>query len=273
MSWHGFSTSGIELRLWDDDHDGLPVVFQHGLGGDEAQVARNFPADSAWRRLTLECRGHGGSAHGPLADLSIAAFTADVIALIEQRLGRPVAIGGISMGAAIALRLTALRPDLVLGLILVRPAWGLRASPRNMAPNARVGRLLHEHAPALARRRFERSPTARMLASAGPDNLASLRNFFDRPAPTVTAALLRQIAADGPGIDLAALRQIAVPTLILANDRDHVHPLAHARFLARNIPGARALDVTAKATKPLRHAEDVKLAIGGFLGGLASGPT
>ena len=52
------------LRMHDEGH-GAPVVFQHGLGGDAAQVAEIFPADAAglWRRLTLECRGHGRVAH------------------------------------------------------------------------------------------------------------------------------------------------------------------------------------------------------------------
>ena len=265
MSFHVFERAGLELRFWDDGHTGLPVVFQHGLCGDEAQVARNFPADPAWRRLTLECRGHGNSAPGPLPDLSIATFTADLIALIEHLgIGQAV-VGGISMGAAIALRLAGLRPDLVKGLILVRPAWSLEPAPPTMAPNALVGRLLQDHPQGEARRRFEADQTAAMLAETAPDNLASLRGFFDRTPHTVTAALLRQIAADGVGLAPAMVAGITVPALILAGEHDHIHPLALARDLTARLPAASLTMVAAKATEPERHLREVRDALHRFL--------
>ncbi|MER8849189.1 hypothetical protein [Mesorhizobium australicum] len=37
-----------------DAGQGLPIVFQHGLGGDAAQVALNFPDSPSRRRLPLE---------------------------------------------------------------------------------------------------------------------------------------------------------------------------------------------------------------------------
>ncbi|RUV26747.1 alpha/beta hydrolase, partial [Mesorhizobium sp. M1A.F.Ca.IN.022.04.1.1] len=45
---------GATLHMTDTG-EGLAVVFQHGLGGGEAQVAQTFPA--GFRRITLECRG------------------------------------------------------------------------------------------------------------------------------------------------------------------------------------------------------------------------
>src|SRR5689334_22476369 len=104
MSFATFERDGIELR-YVDIGEGPPVLFQHGLGGDAAQVAEVFPALPPSRRVTLECRAHGASQSGPLASLSIATFTDDVAALADRLgLGRAVA-GGISMGSAIALRL------------------------------------------------------------------------------------------------------------------------------------------------------------------------
>src|SRR4051794_39313163 len=123
MSFTTFRRDDLELNAWDDGGDAMPIVFQHGLCGAEPQVAEVLLPDPAYRRLTLECRGHGRSPAGPLDRLSIATFADDLAALIEQRVGGPVVLGGISMGAAIASRLAVPRPDLVRAVILARSAW------------------------------------------------------------------------------------------------------------------------------------------------------
>ncbi len=268
MSFRPFHHAGLTLTCWDDGAPGdgrLPVVFQHGLCGAEPQVAEIFPAGPTLRRLTLECRGHGSSEPGPLDALSIATFTDDLATLIEQRIGRPVVVGGISMGAAIAQRLAVTRPDLVQALVLARPAWVAEPAPANMAPNALVGRLLATHPPDEARRQFQASPTAKALATEAPDNLASLLTFFDRAPQPVTAALLQRISADGPGTPETALARLAIPTLVLGHGQDAIHPLAHASRLAALIPGAALVEITAKAVNRSRYTRDFRTALERFL--------
>jgi pimeloyl-ACP methyl ester carboxylesterase len=135
-----FVRHGLMLAAYDSGGDGLPVVFQHGLCGDARQTAEAFPDDPRFRLITLECRGHGASQAG--TNFSIATFADDVAALIEHLELAPVVVGGISMGAALSSRLAALRPDLIRGLILARPAWATEAAPDNMRPNLEVGELL-----------------------------------------------------------------------------------------------------------------------------------
>jgi pimeloyl-ACP methyl ester carboxylesterase len=255
-----FLRDGVALG-YDDAGEGAPSLFQHGLGGDAAQVAEVFPADR--RRITLECRGHGGSATGPLDRLSIATFAADLDALaIALGLGAAT-VGGISMGAAIGLRLAVLRPERVRTLVLARPAWVTAPAPENMRPYAEVGALIATLPAGEALRRFETGPTARDLARAAPDNLASLRGFFGRPP--AFGRLLQAIAVDGPGVTEADLRRIAVPTLVVGHGRDLAHPLAHAEALAALIPGARLSIVTPKADDRAAHARDFRAALAAFL--------
>ena len=245
--------------------EGAAVLFQHGLGGDAAQVAEIFPDGGGWRRLTLECRAQGDSAAGPPGDLSIATFAADALALADSRGADIFVAGGISMGAAIALRLAALHPARVRGLILVRPAWLFDAGPANMQPFAAVARLLATLPPAEGRQLFAASDIARDLRAAAPDNLASLLGFFDRPHPAEIAALLARIAADGPGVTEAQAAAIQVPALVIGNAMDHVHPLATAERLAGTLPHARFLAVTPKARDRAAHAAEVRAAISAFL--------
>lgn len=261
---NGLVRDGVALRIADGGGTGMPVVFQHGLCGDARQTEEAFPDEARLRRLTLECRGHGGSQPGDPAAFSIATFADDVAALIET-VGAPAVIGGISMGAAIALRLAVRRPELVRGLVLARPAWTTAAAPANMAPNAEVGRLLSALPPLEARNAFAGTRTALRLQAEAPDNLASLLGFFHREPIAVTAALLTAIAADGPGVSEEEVRAIRVPTLVVGHDRDAIHPLAHARALAAAIPGARLAEITPKATDKARYVADFRHALSSFL--------
>jgi pimeloyl-ACP methyl ester carboxylesterase len=255
---------GLRLHVSDAGGTGTPVVFQHGLCGDAGQSTEVFPEDRRFRRLTLECRGHGGSELGSPSAFSIATFADDVAALIEDRARPPCIVGGISMGAAISLRLAVKRSDLVRALVLARPAWVTAAAPDNMAPNALVGSLLASHAPDEARARFRASETHAPLAREAPDNLASLEGFFARAPLDVTAELLTRISADGPGVSEDEVRAIVVPTLVIATARDFIHPLAHAAALAGLIPGARLVTITPKAESKPRYLAEFRKALACF---------
>ena len=174
-----FSRTGAPVLNVDDaGGTGLPVVFQHGLCGDARQTIEAFPRDRRFRRITIESRGHGGSEAGDPDLFSIRTFAADIAAFIEAHRLAPIVIGGISMGAASTLHLAVHRPEIVRGLILVRPAWIVASAPANNSPNREVGRLLSDLSQDDARKRFEVSETARRLAEVAPDNLASLRGLL-----------------------------------------------------------------------------------------------
>ena len=102
MTWHFMVRDGVNLR-GRDIAEGPSLVFQHGLGGDEAQVAEVVPQQGL-RRLTLECRGHGQSGAGPVEKFSIPQFAQDVLDFADQRGIESFTVGGISMGSAWANR-------------------------------------------------------------------------------------------------------------------------------------------------------------------------
>ena len=256
---------GVALHVDDAGGTGLPVLFQHGLCGDARQTQEAFPGDPAFRRITIEMRGHGASEAGDPQRFSVAAFADDVAAFIKASGLAPVIVGGISMGAAIALRLACKRPELVKGLILARPAWVTDPAPSNMGPNGQVGDLLARLSRQEASSAFLSSPTARQLAHEAPDNLASLKGFFLREPQAVTAQLLQRIAADGPGVTEDEVRGISVPTLIIGHAQDFVHPLAHARALQSLMPSSKLVEITPKARDKNRYILDFHAALTAFL--------
>ena len=208
MTGSSFARDGLALAVAETG-TGRPVLFQHGLCGMAAQTAEVFPENLGWRRLTLECRGHGRSDAGAAEDFSLATFADDLAAFIETRQLAPVVLGGISMGAALAMRLAVKRPDLVRALVLARPAWLTEAGPANLLPNIVVGDLLDRFPPAEALRRFEATPLAHQLAAEAPDNLATLRGF----PPEVAAVdmgwgMIASAIAGAAAIAVARVKQL-----------------------------------------------------------------
>lgn len=234
-------TEGHILRdgarlCWTASGEGRAVLFQHGLGGDNAQAAGLFPA--AFRRLTLECRGHGASdAKGPF---DFGTFATDLEALPEV----PAIVGGVSMGAALAMMLAHRRG--ARGLILVRPAWEAGPAKANLAPNAEVAAGTFDPA----------------RLAGYPDNLASLRGLAARPD---FAPVLAAMSADDPGLGEDDIRAIACPALILSAPRDFIHPIALAEELAALLPDATHITLPDKADHPDEHRAEAARAIAAFL--------
>lgn len=263
MTQTGWMTrDGLRLAVHGGGSAGPELVFQHGLCGDAKQVAEAMAGAAPQRWQALECRGHGASEAG--GAVSMDTFAGDVAALIETR-GVPVMLGGISMGAAISTRLAVTRPDLVRGLVLVRPAWVTAPAPANMVPNAEVGALLARLPPVAARAEFAAGATAQRLAAEAPDNLASLLGFFDRAPQDGTARLLTAISAEGPGITPDDLRALRLPVLVCGTGADAIHPLAHATALAGLIPGARLVTLPPKGRDKPAHLAALAAAMTDFL--------
>ena len=262
-----FERNGIRLSVASSG-TGRPMVFQHGLCGDAGQPADVFPSECGWRCETLECRGHGKSELGPVDGISIETFANDLAGWIESKGWAPVALGGISMGAAIALRLAVMRPKLVSGLVIARPAWLASAAPDNMRPNALVGQLLQTSSGDDALRQFEETDAARNLDQLSPDNMASLRGFFRREPLQETASLLTRISNDGPGISQDEITAIRLPVLVVGVERDAIHPIAYAKTLAHWIPGARFMEVTSKSVNKERYRIEFKDALADFFNSL-----
>ncbi|MCB1434855.1 MAG: alpha/beta hydrolase [Alphaproteobacteria bacterium] len=262
---HKVLREDVALALHVQQGEGPHVVFQHGLCGDAGQPSDVFPRDCAVRHVVLDCRGHGESEAGPLDALSIATFTDDLAAAIEGHGIAPCIIGGISMGAAMSLRLACMRPDLVNGLVLARPAWGCETAPANMRPNLEVGEILSRDERPDERDKFLASGTGRRLAKEAPDNLASLSGFFDRKPRDVTAALLTRISRDGPGVTEAQVASLDMPVLVIGHEADVVHPMALALHLAGLIPGARLAEIPPKVSDKAGYLAAFRRELGRFI--------
>jgi pimeloyl-ACP methyl ester carboxylesterase len=260
-----FCRDGLQFH-YREAGAGVPFVFQHGLGGDTEQTFGLFRPPPGFRLLTLDCRAHGETR--PLGDcdkIGIAAFADDLLAWLDHlRIERAV-VGGISMGAAVALNFALRYPARLLGLVLSRPAWLHGARPENVRLFGEVARLIRAHGPATGRELFQQSEDYRRVLAESPDNAAGLLWQFEQPRAAETVVKLERVPTDTPNRDAAELRVIAVPTLVLANRQDVIHPFAYGEALAEAIRGAELHELTPKSVSKERHGEDVQRFVGDFL--------
>lgn len=245
--------------------EGRPVLWQHGLGATVDQPAAVFPHRPGLQRITLMCRGHGNSDLGDPSKLSIATFADDALALLDHLRIEKAAVGGISLGAGISLRLGSLHSERVDRMILARPAWVDVPGPEGQMPYVAAGEHLARFGAEEGLRRFVETQDYLTLKARSEDNAKSLVGYFSRSRPETTTALLARIPKDGPGIAVTEMAKITIPTLIIGNGEDFVHPLAYAEALAGLIPAARLQVITSKNVSVERYTWEFTEALAGFL--------
>lgn len=217
----------------------MSALLLHGLGSDRRQPLELFSPvlaaeGTAQRIIALDVRAHGDSALiGDPADFALDRLAAEVAAEARVALGdapAPVTVIGISMGAAIGLRLAL--DDLlpVARAVFVRPSFTDAPLPEHLRVFPVIGQLLHDS------------------GADGADEFRTTSRYADveRASPAGAQALLAQFAA--PDAEARAIRLVEVPrnrafaddaeltglaergirSLVIAAERDPVHPLAVA---------------------------------------------
>lgn len=261
-----FSRDGITFHYRDSGGVGTPFFFQHGLGADVTQPFSLFLPPRNIRLLAFDARGHGATQPlGDAHDLSFNAFAEDLGTLMDHLKIRRAIVGGVSMGAGIALNFVTRFADRVMALVLSRPAWLERPHPWNVRMFSLISRLLREHGPARGQELFRQSVEYRDTLEHWPDVATSLAEQFQSPRAEETACKLESIITDSPCADRSLWRAIRVPTLVLANRHDPIHPWEFGEELAREIPGARLTEITAKSINLDQHTRDVQAALDAFL--------
>ena len=249
-----------------DHGTGTPFVFQHGLGANVHQPEDVFRPKAGFRFIALDCRNHGETR--PISDparLTFDTLADDVLALLAHLGVERVIIGGISLGAGVALNFTLRHPERVLGLVLSRPAWLAAAAPENSLGIPAAAGYIRQFGAQAGLERFKQSDVYRAVEQQSPDLAASLRSQFGDPRAEEAVDRLERLPADAPNRDAAEWAAIGVPTLVLGTRRDLIHPYTYAEVLARAIPGATLKELTPKSISPDRYRLDTQNAIDEFL--------
>lgn len=234
------------------------AVLLHGLGGDSAQPLGLTGDELGSLEVDLlapDARAHGRTpVIGPAAAFRTDALAADVLALVD-RLGfgrhRLLPIG-ISMGAAVALRLAEIAGDRLSGALLIRPAFGPQPWPAHAAVFAVIADLLRRFGPAGADR-FVETPEYRAVAAVSASGAASLVEQFSKPQAVERVVRLEAVPAN-TAVDWNGVRDLGLPVTVVGAPQDPVHPLELATLWQQRIRGATLALVPARDEDPIGYA-------------------
>ncbi len=245
---------------------GIPFVFQHGLGGDIESILALLGLIPGAGLFTMDFRAHGKTF--PLGDLQKVGFDAfadDLMALMDHLGIASAVVGGTSMGAGVALNFALRYPARITGLILLRPAWLDAPNPENVKVFALMAKLIREQKPQAGQQLFEQSPIYAAIAAESTDSASSLLAQFAHPRALETVAKFERIPNDVPNRDRREWSKITVPTLVLANRSDPIHPFEYGKTIAQEIPDAEFKELTPKALDLAGYTQEVRTYITQFL--------
>ncbi|BCB80850.1 alpha/beta hydrolase [Phytohabitans flavus] len=233
--WQG----GVRLHCREYGGSGRPVLLLHGLAGHSGEWRRTAEALAGeYRVLALDLRGHGQSTRRP-ADVSRAAYVADVATVIRELGGGPVALVGQSFGAHTAMLTAAAHPDLVDRLVLVEGGVG---GAGGASVEAVEGWLRSWPAPFATRADAERFFGGPPSAGAWVDGLEERADgLWPRFDVDILVDALRPVAAAEHWPDW---ERLTCPTLLVLGERGIIGAAEIAEMIARR-PETRQVTIPA----------------------------
>ncbi|MGE0356615.1 MAG: alpha/beta fold hydrolase [Burkholderiales bacterium] len=210
------------------------IVFLHGAALDHSawQWQSRYFAHHGYSVLAVDLPGHGRSPGVPRE--SVEAMADWVAALVEAACVERAHLVGHSLGALVALDTALRHPARVatlslLGIAVPMPVGeAFLAAAKDDSPAAFDMQATWGHA---------RHASLATSAIPGISQSGASRQLVARAHPGVQHADLAACHAYAP--DPRSLAGLAVPTLVLAGERDQMTPWKAGEALAARIPGAR----------------------------------
>ena len=249
---------------------GPDVLFMHGLAADRHQAERCLDALRGFRVITVDIPGHGSSplsGRRPLTEQVGFHAYARIAGDLLRRLGVTTAyVGGISMGAGVALTLAIGSPELVSGLVLIRPAWVNGQARPHLDLLADVGHWIADEGVEVAGQRLVSDRRFADMRSDSPMCANGLVETIQRPHVTAAPMVLPALVDDQPYESKSDLEMCTMPALVVSCHHDPLHPRWVADDLETSLPNSAAHIVPPRYLEPEDHERVVASVIQSFLG-------
>jgi pimeloyl-ACP methyl ester carboxylesterase len=229
------------------------LVLLHGAGGTAAlwrsQLEHFARAHSA---IALDFPGHGRSSG--VEGLATVADYADLLVAVAHRMQlRPFVAVGRSLGAAVALALVLKHPELLRGLVVVATGAWFEIADGALQTTREV----------VSGRRGQQFTAEAFSPATAPEIMR--RAWFEQVKTDPRVLYADLLACRGFDVR-RRLRDIQIPTLVVAGADDRMVPVAAAEDLAAGIRGAElAVVPDAGQMVALEQAEKVNRLIDAFL--------
>ncbi|WP_168220035.1 MULTISPECIES: alpha/beta fold hydrolase [unclassified Salinibacterium] len=247
----------------------MAVLLLHGLGTSAAhlldQLGPALPGGA--EVIAPDIRAHGESTLiGDAADFSFAALTAEVAdAVRASAASGALSIVGVSMGAALGLRLALAGEFEIDRLVLIRPSFTDRPLPHNLRAFPVMGELLMRHGATAAEQRFKSSSLYHALTLVTHAGANAALQQFRAPDATARAIRLVEVPRNRAFRDSEELAMLDAPTTIIAAPRDPVHPVSIAEQWQVGIRGSTLTMLPARDDGMAAHLVALRAAVSSAL--------
>lgn len=260
-----FENKGI-LFNYEIEGKGIPLVILHGLGGNLDRVRSLIGELNGYSRIYMDFRAHGKTVPvGPDDLLNFNQFADDVINLLSMLHVENPILGGISMGAGVAVNILVRYPGFARALVLIRPAWLDKPNPKNLFVFSIIADLLRKLDLEEAKQKFMLSNEYRSIKEVSSDVALSLISQFTDYLARERCARLERMPASCPVKNLSDCNVIKCPTLVVVTDTDSVHPLEYGSIWKDAIPLAELSQITAKSISETVYVSEFRKVFGKFL--------
>ncbi len=163
--WRGNEGSVIGWRQVDALDDAPPLLVFHGNAGQASQrgyLAAVFRPE--WRVYVMEYPGYGPRSGRPNESAFYAAASEAFDQLRQTYTGRPLFVGGESLGTGVAAYLAGQYPNDVAGVLLITPFTSLVDVARSHYPIFPISLLMRDRYPSRKHLRSYSGPVAFIVA-------------------------------------------------------------------------------------------------------------
>jgi pimeloyl-ACP methyl ester carboxylesterase len=204
---------------------GVSAVVLPGTGSDDDYISRAFggPLRDAGAQLIAPRPQPTGLIAGYLKDLDDAAR------------GEPIAVGGVSIGAAVAVAWALRHPDRTIAVLAALPAW-------TGAPGGATAAVAAQHSAQRLRADGLEATTAQMRASSPAWLADELARSWLGQWPYLPGAMEEAAMYVAP--TRTELQRLAPPLGVVAAGDDPIHPIDVGRQWAADAPRAALRIVT-----------------------------
>lgn len=236
------SADGTRLfYVVDGDGPGAPLVLVHGLFCSYRLYDRVVSRVTGRAVVRPDVRGHGRSDRPTdPSQYRWHTFGDDVVAVLDHLGIERAVIGGISLGANVALSVAEHHLDRCAGLIIEMPVLtDGRVAAEHLFPKVlRAGLKVQP---------FLDRPTAlirRLPDLPWPSELGLLKDILGIEIAAMAALEHGLLDSDEPfpAHDGDTLGRVRVPTLVIGHHRDGLHAISDARVTAERIAGAELVE-------------------------------
>jgi pimeloyl-ACP methyl ester carboxylesterase len=250
---------------------GTPLLLVHGFTGAKEDFADWIDAFAAsgFHVVAPDLRGHGASGQpSEEASYSLATFSADLRALVDQLGWERFALLGHSMGGMVAQTFALDAPERLLALVLMDTTHttvdGIDPAMAELAVAVARSDGLERLLEIMNEREAPLSTAADTRVRAEREGYVAFgERKFRSCSPAMYAAMANELLA--PADRLTGLATLPVPTLVVVGDQDAPF-VGPSRVMADTIPGAQLVVLPDAGHSPQFEAPEAWWdAVSGFL--------